>query len=1353
MKNLTRIFVTVALLFAGFACTTDATEDLGVNLGGQTVVTLSLEESRTQLGAEVDGIYPLTWSEGDKIAINGVESSEAAILGDASKAAFSFNSTLNYPYEIAYPAAAAGKVVFASEQTHAGNTSFGGGVAAMYGYSEDGSNLLLKHLTGVLKVGVTGGATLTKAQISTVNGAIAGEFDINFTNGEVTPSAEATNVISYSFGEQGLKLSNDVQYLHIAVPAGEYNYLHLTLYDNAGGVMVAKVKADDTKPLNAGDVRHFKTPINYEPDSSKFVIGSYDDLVQFASAVAGSSDLEPFIQDVLMVANVTIPAEAEWTPIEGFASVFNGNGYEISGLKAPLFGTTSATIKDVKLANVDITITDTTYAGALACSLISTETATAVISNCEVSGTVKYSYNGYPYSTETENFDSTLVNVGGLVGRAWGASITNCVNRANIVVALATPTTVGTVKRYVSPTFGGIAGATHAAESGTATTLISHCKNYGTITVQDSKANVTYSSPCCGGMTGCMRDNSALVEYCDNYAPIEIKSACRQGDIGGIAGRMYGNIDNCTNHENAEITFFAEGRYSYIGGIAANVYGKSITNCTNKANLNYTYDTKSSSGYQYIGGIVAYTREVTTTISNCVNDGKISHTADVYGGTSNCFIRVGGVAGTVNKTTTFVNCENNGEVYVSGVKGNAKEDAASDDDLGVGGFIGWGAAADFNVSNCVNNGVVNFNVQLYAGSTTCHYYAGGFVGYANSAIDGATNNGAVNINTSVFAVEGKTLGGKLRVGGIVGYATKAVSNSTNTSKGIITFGEEAVAHAYNFGGIGGYIAGAVTSCTNEAKIDILGDANEDKHTVCSTGSNNIGGLGGHIAGAVSDSTNKGVVNFAKTATSYGYRIGGLAGYAESTFTSCDNEGPINVLGDALIAADSVRTMQIGGIVGMGKNKLTSCNNKKSAAITISGQILPGKEWQHDTWCSAIGGLGGYLAAVATTSYNEAPIHITYNVPATVSYTTKYAILAGGLVGYTGSGWSNCANKGDITLDGSYAGSYDLYFGGCICREGNTTYTNIDNEGDITVNVVSTSKGMCVGGVVSGISSIKGLKNCDNSGDLKLGESASMNTNFIAGGVGSKATAKAAQNFEACTNSGDILIDGSVTNQCIVGGIFGQFNYEGSVATGCSNSGSFHVTKGTSGKSSIKELYIGGFCGSQASKVATITNFTNSGDFNYDGKTTAILRIGGVVGSNTQATSNWSGLVNVGDITIAETSSYKATGTFLGGIIGNTAKGIVGATSFCNIKALNIASGASYGIIFGTARSSTNIAKDCKVGGSICVKQEQNEEYIVADVIKQISSDNFMDHIYSGTTDWSSVDNYDGCSAITEEPKL
>ncbi len=52
MKNFVKIFMTVVAGMMAFSCATDTTDDLGVNLGkGQkTVISVSLEKSRTQLG-------------------------------------------------------------------------------------------------------------------------------------------------------------------------------------------------------------------------------------------------------------------------------------------------------------------------------------------------------------------------------------------------------------------------------------------------------------------------------------------------------------------------------------------------------------------------------------------------------------------------------------------------------------------------------------------------------------------------------------------------------------------------------------------------------------------------------------------------------------------------------------------------------------------------------------------------------------------------------------------------------------------------------------------------------------------------------------------------------------------------------------------------------------------------------------------------------------------------------------------------------------------------------------------------------------------------------------------------------
>ena len=51
MKTLFKLFLAVVALFA-YSCVTDTTEDLGVQVGGgqTTEITISLEESRTQLG-------------------------------------------------------------------------------------------------------------------------------------------------------------------------------------------------------------------------------------------------------------------------------------------------------------------------------------------------------------------------------------------------------------------------------------------------------------------------------------------------------------------------------------------------------------------------------------------------------------------------------------------------------------------------------------------------------------------------------------------------------------------------------------------------------------------------------------------------------------------------------------------------------------------------------------------------------------------------------------------------------------------------------------------------------------------------------------------------------------------------------------------------------------------------------------------------------------------------------------------------------------------------------------------------------------------------------------------------------
>ena len=107
MKSLMRIFMAVAAGMLAFSCVTDTAEELGVKVEGQSgihEVSISLEASRTQLGERNDeGKYPLYWSEGDAIAINGVASNPLT-SGDTANATFSFNQEVIRPYCVVYPA-------------------------------------------------------------------------------------------------------------------------------------------------------------------------------------------------------------------------------------------------------------------------------------------------------------------------------------------------------------------------------------------------------------------------------------------------------------------------------------------------------------------------------------------------------------------------------------------------------------------------------------------------------------------------------------------------------------------------------------------------------------------------------------------------------------------------------------------------------------------------------------------------------------------------------------------------------------------------------------------------------------------------------------------------------------------------------------------------------------------------------------------------------------------------------------------------------------------------------------------------------------------------------------------------
>lgn len=145
--------------------------------------------TKTSLGEKTDGKYPVLWSEGDCIIVNGVVSkpltSEAA---GSNSATFHMGQTLNPPYTAVYPADAlqSDQIAIKSEQSPAAG-AFDPAAAIMAAQSET-TGLRFRQLCAYLRIKVqsTSGTSrqATKAVFTgNASESVAGQFSFNVNAG------------------------------------------------------------------------------------------------------------------------------------------------------------------------------------------------------------------------------------------------------------------------------------------------------------------------------------------------------------------------------------------------------------------------------------------------------------------------------------------------------------------------------------------------------------------------------------------------------------------------------------------------------------------------------------------------------------------------------------------------------------------------------------------------------------------------------------------------------------------------------------------------------------------------------------------------------------------------------------------------------------------------------------------------------------------------------------------------------------------------------------------------------------------------------------------------------------------
>ena len=239
-----------------------------VGVDGRSL-TVSLAETRTSLGAKEGTTYPVYWSEGDCIVVNGVKSQAAQInVNNQASASFELGGVVEYPYSITYPycentSAEQAKVFFPDKQSYVEGT-FAKDAAPMCGYVKSGNSVALNHLATVLRLPIRAsesGIELSKVVVTAISGAkIAGEFAVDCATATITPCEGAKNSIIYTLPKNFALSTNEDRVLYIALPSGELGACAVEFFDSDGGAMVGKWSSNN---LRAGVVREFKS-ITYE---------------------------------------------------------------------------------------------------------------------------------------------------------------------------------------------------------------------------------------------------------------------------------------------------------------------------------------------------------------------------------------------------------------------------------------------------------------------------------------------------------------------------------------------------------------------------------------------------------------------------------------------------------------------------------------------------------------------------------------------------------------------------------------------------------------------------------------------------------------------------------------------------------------------------------------------------------------------------------------------------------------------------------------------------------------------------------------------------------------------------------
>ena len=332
--------------------------------------------------------------------------------------------------------------------------------------------------------------------------------------------------------------------------------------------------------LNSTMVTELASDSETGSSSNPYIIKTAEQLASFAQSVnSGTTYLNRYIE---LGNNIDISSYT-WVPIGSsntrcFRGHFNGNGHAVIGLK--------------------YSSTSTSSFGGLFGYLYSADVSNVTIVNGSVSAYYAGALSGYAYEANIANcitISTTVSGIrycGGIVGRVYDSTISQCKNNASV-----TCTRTGTTGGGYA---GGIVGYCYAGN-------ILSCLNNGSISCKQTNfdnSQVLYA----GGING--RGGTVSESFNTGSVTAGNSSSTSSSYAGGITGYS-GTIANCGNsgkicaysEQQTTSTDISDSTAKLAFSYNENRYYASEKNW-NVSNANILY---TRANYAYAGGISGYT--------------------------------------------------------------------------------------------------------------------------------------------------------------------------------------------------------------------------------------------------------------------------------------------------------------------------------------------------------------------------------------------------------------------------------------------------------------------------------------------------------------------------------------------------------------------------------------------------------------------------------------------------------------------------------------------------------------------------------------------------------------------------